>query len=319
LVVSAQCMIYNTRNSSALGKFSARIRSEKGHEKDMLTSEQFLKHLRDALNHLYDPDRLRRSPLAIVFGVADRFDTPSALRRILTEVIESLKPGADEPPRSHNRQVYDLLLYRYVQQFSQQEVANQLGMSVRHLRREQRAALETLAYHLWEQFDLEKIHDEEAEAAAQIAEPGPIAGDDLAWLKDVPSDRPTDLSQTLPAVLELVQPLAVQHSVRLETELADDVPNLAVHSIALRQILLNLLTVAIHRASGGQVIILALPEGLEVEIWVQVRPGQGDATPSAGVDDEGVSLDLACRLAEMCRCRLGLSTEGETFSATLGW
>ncbi|MBN1811651.1 MAG: response regulator [Anaerolineae bacterium] len=283
----------------------------------MLTSEQFLKHLRDALNHLYDPDRLRRSPLTSVFNVTDRFDTPSALQHILIKAIESLKPETSEPPRSHNRQVYDLLLYRYVQQFSQQEVADQLGMSVRHLRREQRAALETLAYWLWEQFDLEKRLDEEAESAAQVAEPGPIAGDDLAWLKDVPPDRPTDLSQTLPAVLELVQPLAVQHGVRLETKLAEDVPNLAVHPIALRQILLNLLTVAIHRASGGQVIIVATPEGLEVEIWVRVRPGQGDAAPAAGVDDEGVSLELACRLAEMCRCRLGFSAKGETFGATL--
>lgn len=283
----------------------------------MLTSEQFLKHLRDALNHLYDPDRLRRSPLASIFDVADRFDTPSALQRILTEAIESLKPGVEEPPRSHSRQVYDLLMYRYVQQFSQQEVADQLGMSVRHLRREQRVALETLTYHLWEQYGLEKRLDEAAEATAQVAEPDSIAGDDLAWLKDVPSDSPTDLSQMIPAVLELAQPLAARHDVRLETKLADNVSNLAVHPIALRQILLNLLTVAIHRASGRQVTVLALPEGLDVEIWVRVHPGQRDTPPSAGVNDEGVSLDLACRLAEMCRCTLALSAEDETFGATL--
>jgi CheY-like chemotaxis protein len=308
-------MVYNIRNSSAAGGFSAQIRSEKGHKKDMLTSEQFLKHLRDALNHLYDPDRLRRSSLAQVFNVADRFDTPSALRHILTEAIESLKPEAGEPPRSHNRQIYDLLLYRYVQQFSQQEVADQLGMSVRHLRREQRSALETLTYHLWEQFDLEKRFDEDTEGTTQVTELGPMAGDDLAWLKDIPSDRPTDLSRTLPAVLELVQPLAAQHGVRLKTELADNTPNLAVHPIALRQILLNLLTVAIHRALGGQVIILALPESLEVEMRVRIHPGHGDTTPATGVNDEGVSLDLACRLAEMCRCRLDLSAEDETFAA----
>jgi len=107
----------------------------------MLTNEQFLKHLRDALNHLYDPDRLRRNPLATLFGLADRFDTPRVLQRVLTEAIQSLEPKADEPTRSHSRRIYDLLLYRYVQQFSQQEVADQLGVSVRHLRREQHAAL----------------------------------------------------------------------------------------------------------------------------------------------------------------------------------
>ena len=67
----------------------------------MVVREEFLKHLRDALNHLQDPNRLRRNPLAALFGVASRVDTPSALQRILVEAIEALEPKADEP--SHCR------------------------------------------------------------------------------------------------------------------------------------------------------------------------------------------------------------------------
>ena len=51
----------------------------------MLAREDFLKHLRDALNRLQDPNRLRQNPLAALFGVDNRFDTPSALQRILGE------------------------------------------------------------------------------------------------------------------------------------------------------------------------------------------------------------------------------------------
>jgi CheY-like chemotaxis protein len=283
----------------------------------MLTSEHFLRHLRDALNHLYDPDRLRRSPLAVLFGVADRFDTPVCLQRILTEAIESLKPAADEPPRSHSRQVYDLLLYRYVQQFSQQEVANQLGMSVRHLRREQRAAVEALGYRLWEQFHLEaKLHEDvDVESTAQDGVGSPTVNEELAWLKDGPLEMSTDPEQTLPAVLDLVRPLALRHRVRLKTTLADALPNLAVHPVALRQILLNLLSVAIHRASGSRVHISAKLLRWEVEIRVQCTQALLDPQPA--LDNEGASLDIAHRLANLCGGRLTISANEGDFAATL--
>ena len=304
--------------SSPDGKgFSAPFGSKKGHKTDMLTSEQFLKHLRDALNHLYDPDRLRRNPLGTLFGVGDRFDAPSSLQRILTEAIESLKPQADEPPRSHSRRVYDLLLYRYVQQFSQQEVANQLGMSVRHLRREQRVALEALAYRLWEQYDLEeKAHEVTVvETIIQAAMASPTVNEELAWLKNAPPDKSTDLHQTLSAVLDLVQPLTVQYEVGLEIALTDALPNLAVHPVALRQILLNLLSVAISQAPGGQVVISAKP--LHWEVGIEVQCVECPSGPQPFPDSEGASLDMTRQLAELCGGRLTHSGEGEEFNAKL--
>jgi CheY-like chemotaxis protein len=291
----------------------------------MLTNEQFFKHLRDALNHLYDPDRLRQSPLAVLFGVADRFDTPSALQRILTEAIESLEPKVGEPPRSHGRRVYDLLLYRYVQQFSQQEVANQLGMSARHLRREQRVALEALAYRLWEQFRLEEKLDQDTgvETPAHPTAVHPVAdstvpsvNDELAWLKDAPPESPTDLNQSLSAVLDLARPLAVQHGVRLETALVDPLPNLAVHPIALRQTLLNLLSVAIRRTTKEQVNISARPLGWEVEIQVQCTTSPASGPDLVTKDDEA-SLSMAHQLAELGGCQLTILSDEESFQATL--
>ena len=63
---------------------------------DTPTKDQFLKHLRDALIHLHDPAFLRRSPLAKLFGVGERFDTPSVLGRILTDAIRALEPPPAE-------------------------------------------------------------------------------------------------------------------------------------------------------------------------------------------------------------------------------
>jgi len=285
---------------------------------DIQARGQFLKHLRDALNHLYDPDRLRRNPLGKVFGVADRFNTPSSLQRILTGAIESLKPEVDEPLQSPARRIHELLFYRYVQQFSQQEVADQLGISTRHLRREQSAALEALACHLWEQFHPEEKLREGADVEGndQNDEASPTVSEELAWLENAPpEEKSTTLEQTLPEVLRLVQPLAVQRGVDLEVIPADTLPTLAVNPVALRQILLNLLGAAIHRASGGRVCISAKPLSWEVEIEVECTGGPPSHQRPPG--DEKTNLDMVHRLTKLCEGRLTLPADEEGFGATL--
>jgi CheY-like chemotaxis protein len=282
----------------------------------MMTNKQFLEHLRRALYHLYEPDRLRQSPLAALFGVANRLDTFLALQRILTEAVESLEPKADESPQSRAWEIYEPLFYRYVQQLNQQQVARQLGMSVRHLRRKEHVALEVLAGRLWEQFDLEsKLRQGTEEKTAQATVQSPTVNEELAWLKDAPLEGPTNLNQVLPDILDLAKPLAARYEVRLDVSIADDLPSLAVHSVALSQALLNLLSVAIHQASGSQVSIStrALPLGVEIKI-------QGTPSPS-GIqtisDNDAASLDLAHHLADLCRGKLVIPDEKEPFNTML--
>jgi CheY-like chemotaxis protein len=285
----------------------------------MLTQEEFLEHLRKALNHLYEPDRLRRNPLAALFGVANRLDTFSTLQRILTEAIGSLEPTADEPPQSRAWEIYEPLYYRYVQQLDQRRVARQLGMSVRHLRRKEHAAVVVLASHLWEQFELEAklrkgAYEDENENEKAV---GDFHVDqELAWLKDVPPESLTDLSQVLSEVLDLAEPLAVQLEVPLDISMADDLPSLAAHSVALSQTLLNLLSVAIHQAAGDRVSLSARVLRPVVEVAVHSAPSTSGPRPLS--NDDTASLDMARRLAEMCGGRLALAAGDEqAFSATL--
>jgi CheY-like chemotaxis protein len=278
----------------------------------MLTYEEFLKQLHGALNHLYEPDRLRQSPLAPLFDVARRSDTFSALQRILTEAIESLEPKGDEPPQSQAWEIYEPLFYRYVQQLGQSHVAKQLGMSVRHLRRKEHAALEVLAGLLWEQFDLDvKLQQGKARTTVD----GPTVNEELAWLKDTPPESPADLNQILPDILKLAAPLTARHKVRLKDSIASELPSLAVHPVALNQALLCLLTVVIHHASDSEVAITArpLPSGVVVEI----QAPQPSPRPLPMPDDDVASLELAQRLADLCGGKLTLSDTEGLFSATL--
>ena len=283
-----------------------------------MTRETFLKHLRDALNHLRDPEVLRQSPLADLCGVADRFDTFSALQQILTQAIESLEPAPEEPSLSRAWRLHESLYYRYVQQFSQQQVADQIGIGTRHLRREQHAALEALAEALWTQYGLgAKLPQESAvvPGAAQAEGEGIDVDGELAWLKECSTESPSDLGEALSSVLDLGQKLADRYGVHLEGPTAGALPSLSVHPVALEQMLLNLVSVAIHRAVGGKVLVDVVARRYEVEIRVIATPASEDRSPV--LDHDVTSLKMARRLVDLCRGRLVLSEEGTPFDATL--
>ena len=99
--------------------------------------------LRRALNHLYDPTFLRDSPLVELLGL-DRENAATGLHGAIERAIEEL--GRDEHPATAraNRRHYDVLFNRYLQQFTQEQVAHQLGVSPRHLRRQQFEAIGAL-------------------------------------------------------------------------------------------------------------------------------------------------------------------------------
>jgi len=284
----------------------------------MLTREQFLKHLRSALSHLYDPSRLRQSPLAALLGVANRFDAPAALQGILTSAIQSLEPRDDEPPQTHAWWIYGPLHYRYVQQLSRQQVADQLGVSTRQLSRRTCTALEALTDLLWEQFDLEaRLRQSTGEESRP--EPAPAVeltmNEELAWMRKVPPEAPVDVNQTLLAVLAQAQPLAVQYGVRLEIGPVDELPRLAVHQLALKQVLLSLLSVAIHQSSGGEVHVL--PETLHHEVEIQVRGRAAQPIARSTSDDDRATLEVAHQLAEICHGTLDFYAEAGTCRARL--
>ena len=154
----------------------------------MLTNEQFLETLRGALKHLYDPYYLRRSPLIAILKLQDQPDAVPSLQRILREAIEKLEPQVGATYSSQAQLVYDLLTYRYVQQFSQDEVANQLGMSVRHLRREQNTATYILATELWKTHHLGERAFEAPIQEAEKNEPDESSEEDaLAFYRSAAS------------------------------------------------------------------------------------------------------------------------------------
>ena len=279
-----------------------------------MTREEFVEQLRDALNHLYDPERLRGNPLSGVFGVAGRFDTAAALQQILIAAITSLKPPPGEPPQSPTWQVYEPLFYRYVEQLSAEEVADQLGIGARHLRRWQSTAIEALADLLYRQFRLTDEAQTLHPPAANIPD-GQMLRQELISLKEATTTNATDLGEALPPVLDLIGKLAARHAVALDVHIADPLPRVGLPPVVLRQTLISLFSVVAPRAASGRVMISFAAAGWDVLVRVQCpqyAPG-----PRSQLDNEAENLDISRQLAEVYNCELRLVTDARGFDATL--
>ena len=280
--------------------------------------EGFVQDLRRALNHLYDPDFLGRSPLCSLFNLKGAFNRPVRLQRLLEEGVAALKPKTRAPATARQWHLYELLAYRYLQQFSQREVARQLNISLGQLARDQNAALQALALHLWERYSLA---DDVPGAQGPLPdaanrEPDPAAlPNDLAWLAVPSPERVAEASQTLRDTAAMVQPLFARYGATLVLDVPANLPALAVYPSALRQMLLNLLTDAAHAAQGGRVCVTATEADWGVNLRVQAFAGPRAQCVAA--DAPSPSLNLTKQLVGLSGGSLTATVAGDSTTTLL--
>lgn len=228
---------------------------------DQLTYEQFINHLRSALHYLFDPVHLRRSPLIALLGLSGEFDTAAALQQRLVSTIRNLKPDDDDPPQSRAWRIYDTLNLQYVRQLERDAVANQLGISERQMRREQRVAIEALAQQLWSDLPVTDAAESGAPRNPEpVTNPSQTLTQELSWLKASTSETRVPLREAIDDVILLAQPLARQWNVTLNVELPEALAGQPVSQLALRTIVPTLLTMAIARAGSASVVVSAFRE-----------------------------------------------------------
>lgn len=215
--------------------------------------------LRRALNHLYNPAYLRQSPLVRALGLGDDPNAPQSFRRIILDAIEALRPAPGTPPSSPNYRFYQVLISRYIQGMTQDEVAAHLDLSPRQLRREQTLAINLLGEYLRERFgigdSLKTIRGEE-EALAQLRDSSMVL-DEMEWLSDALPGRWANVYACLRRAVELAEGLAREHQVRMCVDVQESVPPVSVAPMVLEQAILTLLTAAVRAVEGGQIVLTA--------------------------------------------------------------
>ncbi len=219
--------------------------------------------LRAALTHLYDPAALRDSRLMTLLGLQSRADAIVALRRLLLDTIESLRPGDDVPTQSLSWRYYHILYGRYTEQLTQFEVGNDLGLSVRQLRRQEKRALAVLADKIWARFKLESAEPASAPDTQAL-------GDELAWSQSTFSRESVEVEALIRSALETAEPMLQTATVELLYEPSEGLPKLAVQLTPTRQALLNVLTAALDWMEEGRLILRAehQPEGRHVSVSI---------------------------------------------------
>jgi CheY-like chemotaxis protein len=191
--------------------------------------------VRNALGRLDDDTHLAAHPLATALGQPDA----AALRRALVDAIErvGVHPHGRTHPSVRQRQHRGLRL-RYVDGLRREEVARQLGISVRQTTRDLEHALNAVSSIL----ALNARPDEDAGLLHDPAEH---------------EDRAADLGAALAGALRTVRKLAAARRVTLTPRVLDTLPAVALGPTVLRQALLNILMFALERAPAGRLTITA--------------------------------------------------------------
>lgn len=265
--------------------------------------------LRHALAELYDPLALRKSPFIEWLGLVTRANPASALRTVLVDAIESLKPTPRAPANATTQRYYQILSQRYVQQYTQQDVANQLGISPRHLRREQVAAIRALAEYLAYRYGLAGGDGSSmsANSEAPSLENGSDVEGEMLWLEDSQGDRKAEVWPVLEDAVHLAQALARQQRVVLLTgDCPRTLPEVAVAPTVLKQIILNLLTTGIQGAPCGEVALEVAVRHGRVVIGVRAQCVSGT---KGRFDLDEAGIDMARRLAELFEGQVATAVE----------
>ncbi|MCS7222745.1 MAG: response regulator [Anaerolineae bacterium] len=229
--------------------------------------KQFVTALRTALMQLDDLQSLRRSPLLPLLARKHEPAGPLALQQALLDAIESLKKVKSPlAPRA-----YEVLYYRYVEQLTQKEVAFQLGISERQLRREQANAIELLADALWQRltFVQQAPHRPTSLPEGSLANRDLALSEELAWLREGFGLETSHVSIELAKALREASVLAQHYHVILSQHPPPDLPPVAVPPSVLRQALLTALTAAIPQVSGGTLSLALAQSETNVVVTIQ--------------------------------------------------
>jgi CheY-like chemotaxis protein len=273
---------------------------------DELAKDQFARQLQHALTALYDPAVLKNSLLISVMGIEGQRDPVSSLRRILTDAIEALNPGEPMPRGSHGWRVYQVLRRRYIEQLTQHEVAQDLGLSIRQLQREEKIAREMLADRLWVERDVSSRAGllGEVAQANDIHSSSPSTAQELQTLSDATPFQVVQLGDVIREVLDTLQPLLTATHTRAECELDPVLPSVTAKLPLLRQALLNLASMAMQRAAGGRLVIKTAHDSVRAKIILLAFGGPG--MPPEGTSELAETLEMARQLVQLSRGLLQL-------------
>ena len=231
--------------------------------------------LQDALNHLYDPNYQPSSILQTVLNDLDQTGAKSIQSRLIL-AIQALVPAPDTPSAARSRRLSEVLVCRYVQKLTQEETADRLSITARHLRREQGQAIHALAKKLWEDYQSRQSKKENEppspEWLSQVRQ-------EVSILERGTLPNIADVDDTIERVVEVMTVVANNKGITLTASQIPTELAVAVHPAELRQILVRCVSEFIRHMSAGQVNLSAEKGTNSVNLVITASPANFTWSP----------------------------------------
>lgn len=264
----------------------------------MITFESFEACLQDALAHLYDPAWQPGDGLYAVLGCSGQEGIEPVQSAIL-QAIERLRPGPSVPSCARSQRIYDVLSCRYVQQLTQEETAERLAITPRHLRREQREATNMLARNLWKRYQATATDDSSTGQAAEASAWRVQVRQELDALQKSAPGSVANVRETLTRVVDLARTLADSQGVGLQLAPVEEGLIVAIHPSSLRQVVLGCITELLRHMSSGEIHLEAVRLAEGIRVTVSGSPTKPGASPAIGDMHElltmlGGTVQLEC-------------------------
>lgn len=209
-------------------------------------TDDFVEHVKKALENLYDFPTLQQNPLAMTIQQASTAQTQPAahqLRRELMEAIEELNPQQGNTNTGAAR-IYNLLHLHYVGGMTVQEASHELGISQRQVYRDLRRGQENISTIMW-------FHHQQRQQASEHEtqqNPLPQLAGEVATI---------NFGDLLQQAGRAVQKLAENHNLSIALTVPDAPVERSTNLAAAQQVLIHILS---------QVIQQLMPQAMHITL-----------------------------------------------------
>jgi predicted DNA-binding protein (UPF0251 family) len=283
----------------------------------MITDEQ-IDWTRDALAHLYSTAFLQRHARdSCLSGHFDCIDG-AALQQVLFRTIQQLQPPPTTSSQSLAWRLFTILRLRYLEGLSQAEVADELYLSLRHLKREQQRAVEAVAALVFEHAPSGPLsalgnqntspeqpeHQSEGEWSQANTHP-PRFDVSEAISKGYRLPDILHLEEMLRASLDVLDAALQEKNLLVNVTISGKLHNVRADAMIVRQLLIGELGWMIHGVTDRTLEVRIMNDGAKVVLRLQ-KPLIGETAETG--------LSTVRQLAEAASSRVSIFQMGPTGS-----
>lgn len=246
--------------------------------------EDFEENIRDLLVNLYDYLKLIDNPVAQRLAAGSPGgDRAQTARQMVLAAIEDMKSETSAQLTSRQNRLYNILLLRYVEEQSTNEILSQLALSERQYYREHQRAIQTISRIIW---------DRHYPAAAAEPDAPSTLIQELDYLQFAARNQAFDPTEVILSAIQATRVIAEQKSLALSLEEAQDEISLNVALPVFRQffiLILNRLIESTKRDGMIEVVLRSRASEPTIEL------SSNKLIPSYGAFLDALQTDVTFR------------------------